>query len=247
VDQKVLREMLELGSHDALPRHVAIIMDGNGRWAQRRGLPRTMGHYSGMERVRSVVRATSDAGIPYLTLYAFSTENWKRPKEEVSFLMDLLRDSLRKELDEMHKNNVRILTMGQVESLPAQVWEVIRDAREKTKDNTGLTLCVGINYGSHAEICEAACKLARQYKEGIIPEVTPEAFENLLETRAMDIPDPDLMIRTSGEMRLSNYLLYQLAYAELYFTDVCWPEFDDKEYLAALKEFARRTRRFGAL
>lgn len=227
-----------------MPRHVAIIMDGNGRWAKRRFLPRSVGHRYGTERVKEIVRLCSDIGLEALTLYAFSTENWKRPKDEVGVLMRLLIEYLRTELAEMHKNNVCFKMLGEKSRLPLPVQEVVNDAEETTRDNTGLKLCVAINYGSRSEIVSAAKALAQDYKAGVIDEITEEAFESRLSTAG--IPDPDLVIRTSGEQRISNLLMYQIAYSELYFTDILWPDFDAQALFDALKDYEGRSRRYGA-
>lgn len=227
-----------------LPRHVAIIMDGNGRWAKKRLLPRPAGHRVGTERVCDIVRTSSDLGISALTLFAFSTENWKRPKDEVGVLMSLLVDYIQKEMDDLHKNNVRFRFIGQ-KRLPQRVLEVMTNAEEKMSKNTGLDLCIAVDYGSRDEILSAVALTAEQFKRGEIMEVTAREFEANLFTQG--IVDPDFVIRTSGELRLSNFLLYQAAYAELYFTDVLWPDFDESQYLKALLEFQSRSRRFGAL
>jgi len=226
-----------------LPQHVAIIMDGNGRWARRRGLPRSAGHRAGVQRVRTIVRMSSDIGIRHLTLYAFSTENWKRPKDEVSILMKLLIEFLRNEIDELDSENVRLKTLGDTARLPDEVQREILRAAEKTADNTGLTMNIAINYGSREEIVLA---VRRAMQSGTAPEEIDEAYlSSLLFTAGQ--PDPDLLIRTSGELRISNYLLYQLAYAELYFTDTEWPDFDEEAFAAALNDFAKRNRRFGGV
>ncbi len=226
-----------------LPQHVAVIMDGNGRWAQRRLLPRGAGHRAGVERVRTVIRMSSDIGIRYLTLYAFSTENWKRPEGEVSTLMGLLLEYMRRELNELHEKNVRIMTLGDVSRLPAEVYREIENAKQKTRGNTGLTVNMAINYGGRQELVGAVKKALTQ---GTDPQAVDEAYiSSLLDTAGQ--PDPDLMIRTSGEARISNFLLYQLAYAEFYFTDTLWPDFDEAQYAMALADFASRDRRFGGV
>ena len=228
---------------ERLPRHVAVIMDGNGRWAQRRLLPRSAGHRAGVERVRTIIRMSSDIGVKFLTLYAFSTENWKRPKDEVGTLMGLLLEYLRKELAELNEKNVRILTLGDLSKLPKEVRDEIELAKETTRGNTGLTVNMAVSYGGRQEIVGAVIKAI---KEGIRPEDVDEAYmASLMETAGQ--PDPDLMIRTSGESRISNFLLYQLAYAELYFTDALWPDFDEKQYAKALAAYAARERRFGSV
>lgn len=228
---------------ERLPQHVAVIMDGNGRWAQRRLLPRGVGHRAGVERVRTIIRMSSDIGLKYLTLYAFSTENWKRPADEVSTLMGLLLEYLRKELAELHEKNVRILTLGDLSRLPADVRNEIERAKETTAHNTGLTVNMAINYGGRQEIVSAFKKAMRDCRNA--EEVDEAYISSLLETAGQ--PDPDLMIRTSGEARISNLLLYQLAYAELYFTDTLWPDFDEVQYAKALAAFAARDRRFGGV
>ncbi len=226
-----------------LPVHVAVIMDGNGRWAKKRGLPRSAGHRAGVERVRTIIRMSSDIGIRYLTLFAFSTENWKRPSDEVSTLMSLLVEYLVKELPELHEKNVRIRTLGDIGALPEKVKAEISRAVEKTSGNTGLTVNMAINYGARQELVEA---VRQALKDGIKPEdVNEEWISSVLYTAGE--PDPDLLIRTSGEARISNFLLYQLAYAELYFTGTYWPDFDETAYAAALADFAGRDRRFGGL
>ena len=230
---------------ECLPKHVAIIMDGNGRWAQERKLPRSMGHKAGVEQVRTIVKMSNRVGIRTLTLYAFSTENWKRPKDEVGVLMQLLLEYLKKEIRELGEQNVRFRSIGNREQLPKDVCAAINDAEEMTKDNTGLELVVAINYGSRAEIVDAARRMAEQYAADPSYVLDEAAFEKALYQRS--IGDVDLMIRTSGEQRISNYLLYQLAYAELYFTDVYWPDFGEKEFAKALESFAKRDRRYGGV
>jgi len=226
-----------------LPQHVAVIMDGNGRWAQRRLLPRSAGHRAGVERVRTVIRMSSDIGVKYLTLYAFSTENWKRPADEVGTLMSLLLEFMRKELAEMNEKNVRILTLGDLSKLPAEVYGEIEQAKQTTRNNTGLTVNMALNYGGRQEIVAAVKKAVAA---GVGPEDVNEAYvASLLDTAGQ--PDPDLLIRTSGEARISNLLLYQLAYAEFYFTNTLWPDFDEKEYAKALAAYASRERRFGGV
>jgi undecaprenyl diphosphate synthase len=226
-----------------LPRHVAVIMDGNGRWAQRYLLPRSAGHRAGVERVRTIIRMSSDIGIGYLTLYALSTENWKRPAEEISVLMGLLLEYMRKELAELNEKNVRILTLGDLSRLPDEVRMAIEGAKEATKNNTGLTVNMAINYGGRQEIIGAVKKALAEGRDS--GEVDEAYVASLMETAGQ--PDPDLVIRTSGEARISNLLLYQLAYAELYFTDTLWPDFDEKEYAKALAAYAARVRRFGGV
>ncbi len=228
-----------------LPRHVAAIMDGNGRWAELRSMPRIEGHRAGMESVRSVVKACSQLGIEYLTLYAFSIENWKRPAPEVRFLMSLLELYLRKELDELHKNNVRILTIGKTNALPKNVSNVLRKAMEKTAKNDGLTLTLALSYGARWDIQRAMQVIALDVRRGkLSPEdLTEETISAYLQTSYM--PDPDLIIRTSGEVRLSNFLLWEAAYAELFVTETLWPDFHANELYGSLQAFTQRERRFG--
>lgn len=230
-----------------LPRHVAIIMDGNGRWARARNLPRTAGHKAGVERVREVVRTAQDFGIEYITLYAFSSENWNRPKEEVSDLMGLLKLFIRRDLDELHSNNVKVRVIGCRSTVQSDIRALLDKAEERTRDNTGPNLLIAFNYGSRDEIVRAAKALAVDVAEGRLKpeEICEEAFEGVLDTAG--IPDPDLVIRTSGEQRLSNFLLWQAAYAEFVFVSCLWPDFDRSEFRAALEQYARRDRRFGAV
>ena len=229
---------------ESLPKHIAIIMDGNGRWAKARHLPRSMGHRAGVERVRSTVKLCDRLGIKVLTLYAFSTENWNRPKEEVGVLMQLLIEYLNKEVKELHKQNVCLRHIGLREGLPKEVLKAFDDARELTKENTGLNLVIAINYGSRDEILYAARAMANKYIKSGVP-MTKESLEEELNTAGL--PEVDFVIRTSGEQRVSNFLLYQMAYAELYFTDVYWPDFDDGQMMIALRSFLQRERRFGGL
>jgi len=236
-------QVYEQIDREKLPAHVAVIMDGNGRWAKKRGLPRSAGHRAGVERVRTIIRMSSDIGIRYLTLYAFSTENWKRPADEVNTLMSLLVEYLTKELPELHEKRVRIRTLGDISALPQNVQAEIARAVETTKNNTGLTVNMAINYGGRQELVAV---IRRALTEGVPPEKVDEDWiSSALQTAGE--PDPDLMIRTSGETRISNFLLYQLAYAELYFTDTYWPDFDEAEYAKALADFAGRDRRFGGV
>lgn len=238
--------MKKLDIHvDPLPKHVAIIMDGNGRWAKKRLMPRSFGHRAGMENVTRIVRFCSDLGIHALTLYAFSTENWKRPKDEVNVLMSLLIEYLRKELNELHKEGVVFKVIGDMNGLPNEVQKVLKNAENVTRDNAGLNLIVAVNYGSRAEILDAVRKTAEQLRDGAIDCIDEKVFESNLQTAGVE--DPDLVIRTSGEQRISNFLLYQMAYSELYFTDVMWPDFREEELLKALREYERRNRRFGGI
>ena len=228
-----------------LPSHIAIIMDGNGRWAKERGEERVYGHYEGVMSVRDVVDGCGDLGIQYLTLYAFSTENWNRPQEEVNALMELMVSTIRREILDLVKNNIRVHFIGDVESLPEACRQEMMDARERTAGNTGLNLILALSYSARAEIVEAARKIAMDVARGVLkPEdVDTITFEQKLYTR--EFPDPELMIRTSGEHRISNFLLYQLAYAELYFTPVHWPDFRKKDLYEAILNYQRRERRFG--
>jgi len=232
-----------------IPKHVAIIMDGNGRWAQKRKLPRVAGHRQGVEALRDIIKTSSQLGIEHLTLYAFSTENWKRPQAEVQALMSLLVEYLQKEIDELHRNDVRIYMIGEISGLPQETAQEIRKAIEKTKDNKGLQVNIAINYGSRFEIIRAVRRIAQDVIDGKLrPDmINEDLFSLYLDTGG--IPDPDLMIRTSGEFRLSNFLLYQLAYTELLFTDkqVLWPDFNRDRYLEAIYEYQNRTRRFGGI
>jgi undecaprenyl diphosphate synthase len=228
-----------------VPRHVAVVMDGNGRWARQRLLPRIEGHRRGVESVRTVVRTAGEIGVEYLTLYAFSSENWSRPKMEVSALMRLLEHFLKSEIAELNRNNVRLETIGRIEDLPERVLRQLERARAATAGNTGLRLVLALSYGSRREIAAAARQIARQGAHGqISPEdVNETLLASHLDTR--DMPDPDLLIRTSGEMRVSNFLLWQISYAEFVVSPVLWPDFGREEFLEALREFGRRQRRFG--
>jgi undecaprenyl diphosphate synthase len=228
------------------PRHIAVIMDGNGRWASARRLPRLMGHRRGVEAVRTIVEACGDLGVRYLTLYAFSSENWKRPPTEVDDLMWLLRRYLRQEMQKLHANNVRVRLIGDRARLAPDIVSLIEETEARTRANTGLTLVLAINYGGQDEIVAAARALASEVAAGRLTasDITREAFAARLATS--DFPDPDLVIRTSGEQRLSNFLLWQNAYAELLFLDVLWPDFNRETLEAAIAEYHRRERRFGA-
>ncbi len=230
-----------------VPTHVAIIMDGNGRWAAMRGLPRTMGHRKGVEAVREAVRTAGDLGIPYLTLYAFSSENWSRPQDEVSDLMGLLKVFIRRDLAELHRSNVRIRVIGDRVNLRGDILPLLLEAEETTAANTGTTLCIAFNYGARDEITRAVRALAQDVADGRVTpdDITPAAISRRLDTA--DIPDPDLVLRTSGEERLSNFLLWQAAYAELIFVPEFWPDFDRAVFQRALDIYARRERRFGGV
>lgn len=226
-------------------QHIAIIMDGNGRWAAKRGMPRSFGHKKGAERVKEVVQTAGELGVKYLTLYAFSTENWQRSPDEVNDLMDLLRQYLKSELSELQKNGVRIVFIGEREMLPADIRSSMRRLEDDTKNNAKMTVCIALSYGSRQEILQAVRKIATLAKRGDIkPEdIDDKMFSDMLYTQ--EIPDPDLVIRTSGEQRLSNYLLWQVAYAEFYFSEVLWPDFDRAELEKIIENFNKRERRYG--
>ncbi len=230
-----------------LPYHVAVIMDGNGRWAQERNLPRAVGHRTGMESLRTVVKLCSQLGIKILTVYAFSTENWKRPQEEVSVLMGLLYEYIKKELDELNREEVQIRVIGRLNELPARAQQEIKRAEELTAKNNKLIFNIALNYGGRAEIVDAARRVASLAVEGKIEpeEITEELVQLYLYTGEM--PDPDLLIRPAGEKRISNFLLWQIAYTEFYFTDVYWPDFGEEDFLKALDAYQNRKRRFGGL
>ena len=244
---KASPEPMAAGGAGALPRHVAIIMDGNGRWAKARGLPRAAGHRRGVEAVRRIVRKAGEIGIEVLTLYAFSSENWRRPVEEVSDLMGLLRHFIRADLNEIAEAGVRIRVIGDYRAFQDDVVKLIDGAIERTAGNTGMTLVIALNYGSQNELARAAQRLAERARAGEIEpsSITADAIAAELDTA--DIPPVDLLIRTSGERRLSNFLLWQAAYAELLFVDTLWPDFGEAELAEALDDFARRERRFGGL
>ncbi|MCK9420034.1 MAG: isoprenyl transferase [Nitrospirae bacterium] len=233
-----LRAQLDMNS---LPNHVAVIMDGNGRWAQRNGLPRVAGHKKGVDTVRRVTEQCRQYGIRVLTLYAFSDENWGRPKEEVGFLMDLLGTFLKAEISTMKENGIRFRTIGRIERLPASAQTWIERAVSETAGNTGMVLNLALSYGGRGEILEAI-KRMRSVND-TAADVTEETFSSFLDTAGL--PDPDLIIRTSGEKRISNFLLWQAAYAELYFTETLWPDFKEQDLLAALLDYQGRQRRFG--
>lgn len=228
-----------------LPRHIAIIMDGNGRWAKEKGKDRLFGHYHGVESVRNIVEGCAELGIEYLTLYAFSTENWDRPEDEVSGLMELLVETIRNEVATLNKNNIRLHVIGDLNMLPENARREMRDACQSTAKNTGLNLVMALSYSSRWELENAVKQIAQQIKDGSLqPEfITQDIIEQHLCTAGF--PDPELMIRTSGEHRISNFLLYQLAYAELYFTNVLWPDFRKENLYEAVIDFQKRERRFG--
>lgn len=225
-------------SKSVVPRHVAIIMDGNGRWAKEKGLPRASGHKQGAQQVREIFKTAAESGVEYLTLYAFSSENWKRPKLEIKALMTLLLSSLKKYESEFLENEIRFMTIGDISALPSDCQKAIDSLKAKTSSFTKCTLILALNYGSRDELVRAVNKIKSKKSD-----IEWGDIENALDTSG--IPDPDLLIRTSGEMRLSNYLLLQLAYAELYFTKVYWPDFGEEEFKLALKEYAKRERRYG--
>jgi len=232
-------------SNDHIPEHVAIIMDGNGRWARKRALPRHAGHRSGVGSVRQAVETAAQRGVKVLTLFAFSSENWSRPREEVSKLMGLFVEALRREVDELHHNNVRLEFIGAREQLQASLIKKIASAEEQTRDNTGLRLMVAVAYGGRWDIAQAAKRLAGRAVEGeiAVDDIDDVALAKELQLR--DLPDPDLLIRTGGEQRISNFLLWHLAYSELYFCDTLWPDFGEVQFDAALEFFAQRQRRYG--
>jgi undecaprenyl diphosphate synthase len=240
-----LHEPFRSSSERPQAEHVAIIMDGNGRWAEARGLPRIEGHRRGVEAVRRAVRAAIEFGLPYLTIYSFSTENWNRPADEVSMLMGLLKRFIRNDLAELHANDVRVRVIGRRAGLPSDISALLIEAEELTKHNAGLTLVVAFNYGGRQEIVEAARQLASLAADGALDpnSIDARALEARLDTS--DIPDPDLIIRTSGEQRLSNFLLWQAAYAEFVFLPIHWPDFDKSAFQAALDQFSARERRYG--
>ena len=242
-----LEEKIEEKKLKKIPTHVAIIMDGNGRWAKKRNMPRVKGHYEGMQTVKKITKYASKLGIKYLTLYAFSTENWARPKEEVNYLMNLPEKMFTSFMPELMENNVKVEVIGVVEKLPENTRKAVEDAIEQTKNNTGLKLIFALNYGSKDEIVTAVKRIAQgaannEYK---VEEIDEQLISDNLFTK--DTPDPDLLIRTSGEQRISNFLLWQIAYSEFIFTKVAWPDFVEEEFYKALLEYQSRDRRFGGL
>jgi undecaprenyl diphosphate synthase len=242
-EQRLLAEL----DADRLPQHIAVIMDGNGRWAQRRHLPRVAGHRAGVQSARTVIETCARLHIPALTLYAFSMENWRRPKAEIDFLMRLLRDYLRKELPVIHRNKIRMVVIGRPEQLPAAVRVDVERAMELTAANTGMTLAVALNYGGRAELVDAFNRILNllRLNGSADAQVDEEMISQNLYTAGM--PDPDLLIRTSGEMRVSNFLLWQIAYAEIYVTETLWPDFTRAQLYEALLDFQKRERRYGGL
>ncbi|MGO4887748.1 isoprenyl transferase [Anaerobacillus sp. MEB173] len=236
-----------LTNTENLPKHIAIIMDGNGRWAKKRGLPRIAGHREGMSVINKIVKKANDIGIETLTLYAFSTENWKRPKNEVDFLLRLPERFLSIELPKLVKENVKVRLMGSKENLPAHTLKAVETAINETKDNTGLVLNFALNYGSRFEIVKAVQQVVKDVEDGklTVDEIMEETIEQYLMTDTLR--DPDLLIRTSGEIRLSNFMLWQLAYTEFWFTDVLWPDFTEEHFLEAIQVYQRRARRYGGV
>lgn len=230
-----------------IPTHLAIIMDGNGRWAKKRMMPRNFGHTQGSKRVEEVCRAAHDIGIKYLTIYAFSTENWNRPKDEVNALMKILRDYLKESIKKSRDNNMRVRVIGDRAGLSEEIKEDIVKLEEASQNNTGLNFQIALNYGSRDEILRGIKKMMEEYKEGKIPlnMVNETLLSSYLDTK--DIPDPDLLIRTSGEERISNFLLWQSAYTEFYFTEVLWPDFTKEELVKAIKQYTSRDRRYGGI
>lgn len=237
-----LRQQIDV---NRLPRHIAVIMDGNGRWAKTHGKPRVFGHKNGVDAVREVTEICAEIGVQYLTLYAFSTENWSRPAAEVGALMALLVEAVRNELKTLNKNNIRLEAIGDLSKLPAASRKALMEGIESTKGNTRMTLVLALNYSSRWEIVQASRHIAEDVQQGKLDPATidEEVFSQYLSTR--NIPDPELLIRTSGEQRISNYLLWQIAYAELYFTEVFWPDFKKKNLLEAILDYQKRERRFG--
>lgn len=236
-----------MSTHNSIPQHIAIIMDGNGRWAKERGLPRIQGHRAGAESVREVIDACKELGVKFLTLYAFSSENWNRPKTEVSALMTLLEKFLQSKAADLMKQNVRLQAIGQLDRLPESTRNTLQKIIDQTANNDSLTLVLALSYGGREEITAAAKKMAQGVVEGrwTLEQIDKELFASQLDTAAM--PDPDLLIRTSGEMRVSNFLLWQISYAEMVIVDRLWPDFRQGDLFDAVKEYQRRHRRFGAL
>lgn len=243
---KVLELRNKIDFHN-IPNHVAIIMDGNGRWAKKRFLPRTAGHQEGMKRVMDIVEVAKKLNIKYLSLYAFSTENWKRPQEEIDGLMKILVYYIRSELDKIHKNNIRIQVMGDITKLPKTPKGEVEKAMEKTKNNSKMILNIGLNYGGRDEIIYGIKNILEDIKMGKIDEddITTELFSKYIYTQ--NLPDPDLLIRPSGELRLSNFMLYQIAYTEFWFSDIYWPDFKEEYFYKAIIDYQKRNRRFGGI
>lgn len=244
VHKSILRDQIDM---NRVPVHIAVIMDGNGRWAKKRGLPRTAGHRAGVEAIREIVRTASSLGVKHLTLYSFSTENWKRPKDEVQALMSLLVEYLRNEVEELNANNVIIRSIGAIEGLPKICQDELKRAYERTKNNTGLSLNLALNYGGRDEIKRAVKSISAKVLKGEIKvdDIDDKTIADELYTKG--IPDPDLMIRPSGELRISNFLLYQLAYTELWFCNINWPDFKADDLYRAIIDYQKRDRRFGGI
>jgi len=242
---KDFKNIEEVKNSGLVPKHIAIIMDGNGRWAKMNGLPRVAGHKKGVKTVREIVEACVNLGVKYLTLYTFSTENWQRPKNEVSTLMRLIVKSLKDETDELHKNNIRLTSIGNSEMLPLEVKEELEEAFEKTKMNTKMTLNLALSYSGRWELTNAIKLISQKVKSGNIEveNISEEIVSKHLNTSEM--PDPELVIRSGGEMRISNFLLWQIAYSEIFVTEVLWPKFKTSNLIEAIKEFQKRERRFG--
>jgi len=241
-DKKRIEKTKQLGS---IPKHIAIIMDGNGRWAKNKGLPRVVGHKKGIDTVRIIVEASANLGVQFLTLYTFSTENWNRPKAEVSTLMRLIVKSLKDETEQLNKNNIRLSTIGNIDLLPEEVREELNYAIDKTSNNTKMTLNLALSYSGRWELTNAVKKISKDFKAGTIEleNINESVISNNLETSG--IPDPELVIRSGGEMRISNFLLWQIAYSEIFVTDVLWPKFRTRDLIEAINEFQTRERRFG--
>ena len=236
-----------ISSKDNIPKHIAIIMDGNGRWAKERGLPRAAGHRQGVERVREIVKAAAEIGISAITFFAFSAENWSRPKQEVSILLRYLSSFLAREIKELHKNNIRFKVIGRQDPIPKSLLNKLRQAEDKTRENTGMTVVLALNYGSRQEIVDAVKEFSKKLLKGQadVQDLNVRNFSDYLYTRGL--PEPDLLIRTSAQKRLSNFLLWQLSYAELYFPKTYWPEFRRQDLEKAIKVYQKRERRFGRL
>jgi undecaprenyl diphosphate synthase len=243
--ESVEADLLNQIDLDRLPRHIAIIMDGNGRWAKRRHLPRIAGHRAGIRAVRQAVEASARVGVPFLTLYAFSVENWKRPHTEIKLLMSLLREYLKKEIGELTRQNIRLEVIGRIQELPKPVLQDLQNALDETRQNTGMRLILALNYGARAELVDAVNELLAHTKQNGSMTVDEALLSDHLYTRGL--PDPDLLIRTSGELRLSNFLLWQVAYAELWVTETLWPDFTQKDLFQAIIDFQKRERRYGGL
>ena len=243
--EAVVQDLANQINLERLPKHIAIIMDGNGRWAKRRRLPRIAGHRAGIRAVRQAVEASARLGVQYLTLYAFSIENWKRPHTEIKLLMGLLREYLKKELAELNRQNIRLEVIGRIDELPPPVVEDLRKTMNQTRENTGMRLVLALNYGARAELVDAVQELLDKAKKNGTIKVDEALLSAHLYTRGF--PDPDLLIRTSGELRLSNFLLWQVAYAELWVTETLWPDFTQNDLFQAIIDFQKRERRYGGL